>query len=204
MALTFESSIGRTLKTGSKRLEPTSDPNFSVQELLNQPTRWDQLIAADLSTELRALLAEKVDTIPEMRRYLAIKGYRDLHQSLKAAADGKTGEEALRAVAFAMRAFAHDRPGLSAATFRNPAVDSPEWRQEGESLGRFVLGVLAGVGLTGDPAIHALRILRALVRGFVLHELAYSFAEPLDFDETYGSAVDVYIHGLSALRTGPV
>jgi hypothetical protein len=104
-----------------------SDPKFSVQELLNnQPTRWDQLIAADLSTEIRALLTEKVDTIPEMRRFLAIKGYRDLHQSLKAAADGRTGEEALRAVAFAMRAYAHDRPGLSAATCRNPAVDSPE------------------------------------------------------------------------------
>jgi hypothetical protein len=185
-------------------LEPTSDPNFSVQELLNQPTRWDQLIAADLSNEIRAMLAEKVDTIPEMRRFLAIKGYRDLHQSLKAAAAGKTGEEALRTVAFAMRAYANDRPGLSAATFGNPAVDSPEWRHEGESLGRFVLGILAGVGLTGDPAIHALRILRALVRGFVLHEMAYSFAEPLDFDETYGSAVDVYIRGLSALRTGPI
>src|ERR1700733_7549025 len=77
-----------------------SDLKFSVQELLNnQPTRWDQLIAGDLSAEIRALLAEKVHTIPEMRRFLAIKGYRDLHQSLKAAADGRTGEEALRAVA---------------------------------------------------------------------------------------------------------
>jgi hypothetical protein len=47
------------------------DPMFSVQELLDQPTRWDRLIAADLSVEIRALLAEKVDTIPEMRRFLA-------------------------------------------------------------------------------------------------------------------------------------
>jgi hypothetical protein len=144
---------------------------------------------------------EKVDTIPEMRRFLAIKGYRELHQSLKAAAEGKAGEEALRAVVFAMRAYAHDRPGLSAATFRNPTVDSPEWRSEDESLGRFVLGVVAGVGLTAHPAIHALRILRALVRGFVLHEMASSFMEPLEYDESYGMAVDVYIRGLSALQT---
>jgi hypothetical protein len=177
-----------------------SDPKFSVQEFLNQPTRWDQLIAADLSAEIQALLAEKVDTIPEMRRFLAIKGYRELHQRLEAAVEGKSGEQALRAVAFAMRAYAHDRPGLSAATFRNPTVDSPEWRLEGESLGRFVLGVLAGVGLTGRPATHALRILRALVRGFVLHEMASSFLEPVDYDETYGIAVDVYIRGLSAFQ----
>jgi Tetracyclin repressor-like, C-terminal domain len=181
-----------------------SDSKLSVQDLLHQPTRWDRLIAADLSAEIGALLSEKTDTIPEMRRFLAIKGYRELHQRIEAAADGKTGEEALRAVAFAMRAYAHDRPGLSAATFRNPAVDSPEWRHEGESLERFVLAILAGVGLTGHPAIHALRILRALVRGFVLHEMALSFPEPLDFDETYGSAIDVYIRGLSALRTGPI
>ncbi|THD59010.1 MAG: WHG domain-containing protein [Bradyrhizobium sp.] len=178
-----------------------SEPKLSVRDLLYEPTRWDQLIAADLSAEIESLLSERIDTIPEMRRFLAIKGYRELHQSLKAAADGKSGEEALRAVAFAMRAYARDRPGLSAATFRNPTVDSPEWHHEGESLGRFVLGVFAGVGLTGDAAIHALRILRALVRGFVLHEMAASFIEPLDYDESYSMAVEVYIRGLTALHT---
>jgi Tetracyclin repressor-like, C-terminal domain len=181
-----------------------SDSEFSVQEFLDQPTRWDQLIAADLSTEIRALLAEKAGTIPEMRRFLAIKGYRELHQRLEAAVEGKAGEEALRALAFAMRAYAHDRPGLSAATFKNPIVDSPEWRREGESLERFVLGVLAGVGLTGRPATHAFRILRALVRGFVLHEMALSFLEPVDQDETYGIAVEVYVRGLTALQTGAI
>jgi hypothetical protein len=177
-----------------------SDPTFPVNELLGQSTRWDQLIAADLSAEIQALLAEKVDTIPEMRRFLAIKGYRELHQRLEAAAEGKSGEQALRAVAFAMRAYAHDRPGLSAATFRNPTVDSPEWRREGEHLAGFVLDVLAGVGLTGSSATHALRILRALVRGFVVHETALSFLEPLDYDETFAIAVEVYIRGLSALH----
>jgi hypothetical protein len=176
-----------------------SDSKFSAQDFLNQPTRLDQLIAADLSTEITALLAEKVDTIPEMRRFLAIKGYRELHHQLAAAVDGKTGEEALRAVAVAMRAFAHDRPGLSAATFRNPAADSEEWRQEGEKLARFVFGVFAGVGVTGRSATHALRILRALVRGFVMHEMAASFLEPIDYEESYGIAVDLYIRGLSAL-----
>jgi hypothetical protein len=176
-----------------------SDSKFSVQDFLNQPTRWDQLIAADLVTEIGALLAEKVDTIPEMRRFLAIKGYRELRHRLVAAIDGKKGEDALRAAAFAMRAYAHDRPGLSAATFRSPIVDSEEWRLEGESLAHVVLGVLAGVGVAGRPATHALRILRALVRGFVLHEMAASFLEPLDSDETYSIAVELYIRGLIAL-----
>ena len=176
-----------------------SDSKFTAQEFLNQPTRWDQLIAADLSTEIEALLAEKASTIPEMRRFLAIKGYRELRGRIEAAVEGKPGEAALRAMALAMRAYAHDRPGLSAATFRNPIVDSLEWRREGEKLARLVLGVLAGVGVSGRPAIHALRILRALVRGFVLHEMTASFLEPIDYDETYSIAVELYIRGLSAL-----
>ena len=135
-----------------------SDPNFSVQELLNQSTRWDQLIAADLSAEIRALLAEKVDTIPEMRQFLAIKGYRELHQRLEAAVAGKAGEEALRATAFAMRAYAHDRPGLSAATFRNPIVDSPEWRR---------LEAHAGLGADSyERQIHLVALRRALVQAY--------------------------------------
>jgi hypothetical protein len=46
-----------------------------------------------------------------MRRFLAIKGYRELRQRLEPAIQGKVGEEALRAVAFEMRAYAHERPG---------------------------------------------------------------------------------------------
>jgi hypothetical protein len=175
--------------------------SLSMNCSTNQPV-WDQLIAADLSSELKALLAEKADTIPEMRCFLAIKSYRQLRQRLEIAVQGKAGEEALRAVAFEMRAYAHERPGLSAATFKNPTMDSPEWRREYESLCGFVFGILAGVGVVGNPARHALRILQVLVRGFVLHEMASSFIEPLDYDETYGLAVDVYIRGLRALPAG--
>jgi Tetracyclin repressor-like, C-terminal domain len=179
---------------------PDLNSEFPIQEILNQPTHWDQIIAADLSAEIEALLAEKVDTLPEMRRFLAIRGYQELRQRLEAVAAGKSGEEALRAVAFGMRAYALERPGLSAATFRNPTVDCPEWRCEGELLQHFVLSVLAGVGLMGPEAVHALRTLRALVRGFVLHEMASSFLESVDYEETYGSAVEIYIRGLSVLR----
>ena len=50
-----------------------------------------------------------------------------------------TGDAAVRALAIAMRAFAHERPGLSAATFRNAMTDLPEWRREGELLAAVAL-----------------------------------------------------------------
>jgi Tetracyclin repressor-like, C-terminal domain len=115
-----------------------------------------------------------------------------------------TGNEAIRAMALAMRAFALERPGLSAATFRNSITDSPEWRREGELLGGVALRVFQSAGLNLEQGINALRILRALVRGFVLHEMAASFLETVDYDRLYAVAVDVFIRGLDALRPAPM
>jgi hypothetical protein len=52
--------------------------------------------------------------------------------------------------------------------------------------------------------MEALRILRALVRGFVLHEMSQSFLEDVDYDESYSAAVDVFIRGLDVLRSAQV
>ena len=180
-----------------------ADRTYSLDDLLHQPTRWDDLIAADLSAEIERLLAEKINTIPEMRRFLAIKGYRELRRYLEAAIQGRSGEDALRAMVFAMRTFARDRPGLSAATFKNLAAESPEWRREGEALTRLVLGVFADLGVTGRTAGHALRALRALVRGFVIHEMTCASLQPSDHDDAWHFAVDLYMRGLIALRTTP-
>jgi len=112
-----------------------SEKKFSIEELLaTEATRWDRRIASDLAAELETQLAEKLETIPEIRRLLAVKGYRELRARLERDIGNATGSDAIRAMALAMRAFAHERPGLSAATFRNSMTDSPEWRREGELL----------------------------------------------------------------------
>jgi hypothetical protein len=172
-----------------------------LAELLEQPaTSWDKRIAADLTVEIERQLAETATTIPEMRRFLAIKGYRELQERIEDSIAGKTGAEALRATAISMRRYAMDRPGLSAATFRSPATDSPEWRDAQMRLGRVVFRVFAQNGVEGEAAVHALRLLRSFVRGFVMHEMGASFIEPLEYDKTYELGVEVFIQGLSALR----
>jgi uncharacterized protein (DUF2342 family) len=55
-----------------------------------------------------------------------------------------------------------------------------------------------------EQAMEALRILRALVRGFVLHEMSQSFLEDVDYDESYSAAVDVFIRGLDVMYFGPL
>ena len=43
-------------------------------------------------------------------------------------------------------------------------------------------------------------MLRAIVRGFVLHEMASSFLEPLSHDQSYELTIKVFTEGLAALR----
>ncbi len=104
-------------------------------------------------------------------------------------------------MAEAMRNFALEHPGLSAATFRSATTDSPEWREALGELSETALGVFAQVALEGEPAQQALRMLRSLVRGFVLNEMAASFLEQLDYEGSFKLAIDAFIMGLPAFKT---
>jgi hypothetical protein len=173
--------------------------NIKVDDLFSLSTSsWDKRIAADLIAEMEIHLADKVATLPEMRRILAVKGYLGLRRRIERDVKGKSGPAALRAMADAMRNYALEHPGLSAATFRTPTTDSPEWRQAFHELSLVVLCVFAEVGLDGEPAQQALRMLRSLIRGFVLNEMAASFLEPLDHEGSFKLAIDAFVMGLPA------
>ncbi len=163
-------------------------------------TRWDRQVATDLIAEMEIHLAEGVDSTAEMRVALAVAGYRGLHRRIISAIEGKTGENAVRAMAYAMRSYALGSPGLAAASFRNPQIDSEEWREAGHELAATVFRVLGELGLRGEMVHHAVRILRSLVRGFILNEMASSSSQPIDFQKSYVLGVEVFIGGLRVLR----
>jgi Tetracyclin repressor-like, C-terminal domain len=131
-----------------------------------------------------------------------IKGYRQIFDLPTAETAGKTGTAALRAMAVASRAYAKERPGLSAATFRCPMVESPEWMAAFTAVRRLLEKVFTECGLDDIAAAHASRILRSLVRGYVINEMSGS-ATASDFDESFDFAMDVFLGGLPALLRKP-
>jgi hypothetical protein len=171
-------------------------PGYSVDDIL--ATSWDRKLAKDLADEIGSCTSDKLGTVREMRRFLALKGYRELLRSLREAREGKDGDDALTAVAHAMRRYALERPALSAAAFRTAAVDCPEWRAAHEDLHAFMMDVLAKCGLTGDAAENALNMLRSLVRGYVLNEMMRTFIDVDSYDDSFDSAVSVFVAGLPA------
>lgn len=182
---------------------PHIDTNIT-HVLRRSPSRWDRQIIADLLDEMQGHLADNLESVPAMRSFLAITGYRNLRNRIEKAIISKQGVDAVRSMAHAMRSFALGSPGLAAAAFRNPVLDGPEWAAAGQDLADEIFAVLNGVGISGIHAKHAVRILRSLVRGFVLNEMVSAAAHPIEFQRSYNLAVEMFIAGLPTLAMTPV
>lgn len=182
---------------------PFDRTNFpDVERVIKAPaSRWDKKIAADLISEMEAYFG-KVDTIPQMKQALAIAGYQGLQRHIEKAVAGKTGADAVRAMAHAMRSFALGSPGLAVASFRDPDVDNPEYQKAAGQLAQTVLRIFAEAGVTDEAAKHAIRILKSLVRGFVLGEMSAPVARPIDYQKSYVFAVEMFVRGLNELQDG--
>jgi hypothetical protein len=136
--------------------------SFGVDDVLSfTASSWDKRIATDLIAEMESHLADRVTTLPEIRRILAVKGYQGLRRRIEIDVEDKSGVTALRAMAHSMRNFALEHHGLSAATFRSATTDSPEWRQALRELSETACRGFAQVGLEGEPAQQALRMSEA-------------------------------------------
>jgi AcrR family transcriptional regulator len=131
-----------------------------------------------------------------LQHELALHGVQELGRRLGRAAMGKASDDALLAVADAYRAFAHEHPGLYAATQRAPDPADPAVVAAAGGVLEVVLAVLAGYGLEGEDALHATRGLRSLVHGFVSLEAGGGFGLPLDLDASFRWLLAVFIAGL--------
>jgi AcrR family transcriptional regulator len=126
-----------------------------------------------------------IDGLEDLRRRLGVRGVRRLTAALQSAAAGRARREALLAVAEAYRAFAHAHPGLYAALQRAPDPDDAEAVTAAAEAVNVFGAILRGYGLEEDDAIHAIRLVRAALHGFVSLEAAEGFGLPVDLNETF-------------------
>jgi AcrR family transcriptional regulator len=152
-------------------------------------------VADDLGVRAPSLYGH-VAGLPDLRRRIAARGARELATELRAAAAGRARGDALAAVADVYRTYAREHPGSYAALQRAPDLDDPEARAAAGELVEVVLAVLRGYGLEDDDAVHATRIVRAALHGFVSLEADEGFRMSLDLDESFERLVAVLDQGL--------
>jgi AcrR family transcriptional regulator len=138
--------------------------------------------------------------LDDLHRRLAIRGARRLAATLQRAAVGLAADEALGAMAEAYRAYAREHPGTYAALQRAPALDDAEARAAAAEAVDVFVAMLRGYGIEGEGAIHATRIIRAALHGFVSLEAGHGFGLPIDVDETFGRLIEVLAQGLAPVR----
>jgi AcrR family transcriptional regulator len=152
-------------------------------------------------------LYKHVDGLAELRRMVKLRVLGEVDEALRAATIGRSGEEALRALAVAYRDYLRAHPHRH--PFVEVAPDDPETTAAADRVVEVAVAVMDGYGLSGPDAIHAIRCLRAAVHGFTHLEATGGFGLPEDIDTTFERLVDMVGRGLSAMagpdapRSGP-
>jgi AcrR family transcriptional regulator len=150
-------------------------------------------LAAVLGIRTPSLYAH-VAGLGDLRARLAARGARELAATLQVAAAGRSGGDALRAVAVAYRGHAHAHPGTYAA-MQVPS-DRPDHQAAGREVVAVIVAVLRGYGLEGEDAIHAVRAVRSALHGFVALEREGGFQLPIALSESYDRLIALLDSGL--------
>ncbi|WP_126427781.1 TetR/AcrR family transcriptional regulator [Brevibacillus marinus] len=141
--------------------------------------------------------------LSDLRKQLAIYGMGRLHQLMTVEAVGRSGDEAVRALARAYMAFARAHPGLYEAALASPDLSDPDVQLAGQPIVDLLVRVLRAYELDGEAALHAVRGLRSLLHGFASLELRGGFQLPLDREESLRLLIDTFLAGMRALREQP-
>ncbi len=165
------------------------------------------LTLARLAVDLRVAppsLYKHVAGLDDLILRVTTLSIRRLTDDLTAAAVGRSGRQALLAVAEAYRRFAIEHSGLYSLT--QVALDSSSTAQQAEATRavEVLRAAISGYGVPDDLSIHAIRVVRAGLHGFADIEAHGGFRMPHSVDESFLVLIDALDASLSKLgrRTG--
>jgi AcrR family transcriptional regulator len=166
------------------------------------------LEATTLSAVARALgirtpsLYRHVESHAALIEGIATTALSELADTLRAAAAGRSGPDAARAVAHAYRRYAHEHPGRYAATTALAAgAGHDAFRAAASSVLTVLQATLRAWELTDAEEIDVIRGFRAALHGFVTLERIGGFALTRPPDASFAVLVDTLVAGLGAAAT---
>ena len=143
-------------------------------------------------------LYKHVGGLDDLHGRLAVLATRDLGASMRRAASGRSGREAVMAVATAYRDYAREHPGSYGYLLRPRPGDQAHAEAAQEVLD-VLADVLAGYGIADqDAVVDAIRFLRSALHGFVSLEIAGGFAMARPADTCFEVTVGAIDHALAA------
>lgn len=156
-------------------------------------------LAAALDVRVPSLY-NHIDGLDGLHDDLALLAGRLLLEKIRQATFGKTGEDALRAMARAYREFAHEQPALYPLTIIAPDPEESERTALAQEWLQLLLLTMASLGVQGDEALHAIRGFRSLLHGFVALEVGGGFKMDLERDESFAYLIDGFLGAVGGER----
>jgi AcrR family transcriptional regulator len=156
---------------------------------------WDRLTLAALAKRLGIAtpsLYKHVEGLDALLGEVALLSIHELTETMRDAAVGRAGPDALRSVCHAYRGYVHEHPGRYAATVRAARDDealAAQRRGAAQEAAEVVFAVLRGYGLDDTSCVDATRALRSALHGFTSIEAAEGFGLDRDVDSSFEAMV---------------
>jgi AcrR family transcriptional regulator len=143
-------------------------------------------------------LYKHVDGLEGLRAGIAVLAADEVGAVLGAAVAGRSGRDALEALGRAWVGYARAHPGRYALTVRAPDPADAAHVAAVERVLELIYATLRPLGLEGDAATHAIRVVRSALHGFCVLEATGGFGMPLALDPSLDRLLDVLAVGLGA------
>ncbi len=133
------------------------------------------------------------DVITEVGCY----ALRLLEKEVESAIGDQHGDDAVMALAFAYRKYAHSHSELYKTILNMQKMDNETLMKDAAILAEIVVKVLDDFDLTWEEKSHWQRILRSFMHGFIAHEEAgYFIHYDADKEDTYLIGVQSFLNGM--------
>jgi AcrR family transcriptional regulator len=147
-------------------------------------------------------LYKHVLSLEALQQKVSARVTAELANALSTAIAGRSGEDAVRSLAHAYRAYALSYPGRYPLTQRLPDARDPEHLAAAELAVQTVFAALRGYRLAGTEAIDAARVARSALHGFVSLEIDGGFGLPQDVGHSFERLVTALHVSLRDWRAG--
>jgi AcrR family transcriptional regulator len=140
------------------------------------------------------------ESLEDLRTAIAVRGVRELGAIVEAAVDGKTGDEAIDAMAHAYRDYVRAHPDRYLLQLSTPA--SQEYSDVAERTAEVVRDVLRGYGLDKRQVVEAHVALRAAIHGFVHLEARDALGPSSSAADHFDFFITLFAAGLRSMAPG--
>lgn len=158
-------------------------------------------LAAHLGVKAPSLY-NHIECLTMLKQHLTTRALQLLLNATRDAMAGVAGQEALAAFGQTKRQFAKTHPGLWFAFKPHMTGWDDAAQSVADSYLALALAIMRGYGLSGDEAIHATRVVRASLQGFIDLEMGGGFNLQQNVDRSFDTLLKMLHVSLSQYPAG--